>query len=78
MSSKAIREIKAAVDAGLTVTLADSAAYTVIKDSSGLGQYLIKYSGSNYIIGLHGHEGTQYEDRINMPGDWIVSGRIKG
>ena len=72
-----IERIKAALDAGLTVTLAESAAYTVIKDS--IGQYLIKYSGSpvNY-IGLHGREGTKYEDNINMRGDWIVSGTIKG
>lgn len=74
-----IDRIKAAVDAGLTVTLADSAAYTVIKDS--VGQYLIAFQhgkpGASY-IGLHGRPGTQYADRINMSGDWVVSGNISG
>ena len=75
-----IEQVKAAVDAGLSVTLAASECYTVIKDSNG--KYLIEYrcgDDSNW-IGLHGREGTKYEHAINMPGDWIVSGTgtIKG
>lgn len=69
-----IATIKAAVDMGLTVTLADSSAYSVIKDS--IGQYLISYmDGENY-IGLHGREGTKYEHEINHRGEWIVSGSL--
>lgn len=74
-----IERIKLAVDAGLKVTLASNDNYTVIKDS--IGQYLIAYRhgdmDANY-IGLHGMEGTQYEDQINHSGDWLVSGRITG
>ena len=75
MSNTTITRIKAALDAGLTVTMAQNRNYTVIKDT--IGQYLIKYTGSpdNY-IGLHGREGTEYEDQINMSGDWIVTGTI--
>lgn len=74
-----IEKIKAAVDLGLTVTLAKSAAYTVIKDSAG--QYLIAYmhghADASY-VGLHGREGTDYEHQINHTGDWIVTGTIEG
>ncbi len=78
-SKQTIEDIKSAVDLGFKVTLAKSAAYEVIKDS--IGQYLIafdyKQPGQNF-IGLHGVIGTKYEHRINMAGDWIVSGTIKG
>jgi hypothetical protein len=75
MSNETITRIKAAVDMGLTVSLAKSSSYIVIKDS--IGQYLIKFTPDrcNY-IGLHGMAGTKYEDHINMGGDWIVSGTI--
>ena len=55
-------EIKAAVDAGAKV-FADTTAYEVIKDS--IGQYLIHHTGSSYYIGLHGLEGTQYQNKLN-------------
>ena len=74
-----IERIKAALDAGLRVTLKSNSNYEVIKDS--IGQYLIAYCpgsmAENY-IGLHGREGTKYADQINMSGDWIVSGTIEG
>ena len=71
-----IKQIKKALDMGLTVTLAKNGAYTVIKSN---GQYLIQYSGyPQSWLGLHGLPGTKYENQINMTGDWIVSGTIKG
>ena len=57
-----IKEIKAAVDAGKTVYV-DSDGYQVIKES--IGQYLIHFTGSDYYIGLHGREGTQFENNLN-------------
>lgn len=59
-----IPEIKEAVDAGEDVR-AGNDNYRVIKDK--LGQYLIHFTGSppNW-IGLHGREGTKYENELNM------------
>lgn len=57
-----IPEIKAAVDAGKKV-YSDTTAYEVIKDK--IGQYLIHFTGSSYYIGLHGREGTPYENKLN-------------
>jgi hypothetical protein len=57
-----IPEIKAAIDAGRPVKC-DSEAYDVIKDR--LGQYLIICRSNGYCIGLHGQEGTQYENVLN-------------
>lgn len=59
-----IPSIKLAVESGLDVR-AGSDAYRVIKDS--IGQWLIHYTGhpENW-IGLHGREGTQYENQLNM------------
>ena len=55
-------EIKKAVDAGKAVKCG-SDIYNVIKDN--LGQYLIVCTANNYCIGLHGIEGTQYENKMN-------------
>ena len=57
-----IEDIRAAVDAGETVRC-DGGNYEVIKDS--LDQYLIHFRGSDYYIGLHGMEGTEYERVLN-------------
>jgi hypothetical protein len=57
-----IEEIKAAVDAGVTVKCGND-AYNVIKDN--IGQYLIVCTLNNYCIGLHGLENTQYERVLN-------------
>jgi hypothetical protein len=82
-----IEDIKRAVDMGLKVTLADSAAYTVIRSEArnvmtadDQYQYLIAFrhgtSESNY-VGLHGVAGTKYEHQINMGGNWIVTGTLE-
>ena len=80
MSTTTITRIKQAVDAGLRVTLSQNSNYEVIKNKAG-DEYLIAYChrsmDANY-IGLHGREGTKYENEINMSGDWTVSGRIEG
>ena len=57
-----IEDIKQAVDDGRTVKC-DNGHYTVIKDS--IGQYLITYDHSDYCIGLHGMEGTEFERHLN-------------
>lgn len=57
-----ITEIKAAIDAGKAVKCG-SDAYDVIKDT--LGQYLIVCNLNGYTVGLHGVEGTQYENVLN-------------
>lgn len=61
-SVSAIAEIKSLVDAGVTV-YCDNEGYIVIKDKAG--QYLIHYQGSDYYIGLHGLEGTEFENKLN-------------
>jgi len=60
-----IEEIKAAADAG-TKVYAGSRAYQVVKDR--IGQYLIVCDATGYCIGLHGREGTQYENKLNAQG----------
>jgi len=62
MELHTINEIKSAVDAGHDVRC-DNGHYEVIKDS--IGQYLIHFMGSDYYIGLHGREGTEYADHLN-------------
>jgi len=57
-----IAEIKNAVNKGRRVYCGNS-AYQVIKDN--IGQWLIKCSLNGYCIGLHGQEGTQYENQLN-------------
>ena len=57
-----IAQIKAAVDMGFPVRC-DTDGYEVIRDS--IGQYLIHFIGSDYYIGLHGREGTAYENKLN-------------
>ena len=68
-----IPEIKAAVDAGEDVR-AGNDNYRVIKDS--VGQYLIHFTGhpENW-IGLHGREGTQYENHVNMTPIYVKESR---
>lgn len=57
-----ISAIKQAVDNGNTV-YAGSKAYQVIKDK--IGQYLINHVGTDWHVGLHGQEGTKYENALN-------------
>jgi hypothetical protein len=62
---KTISEIKQAVDKGKRV-FADTESYIVIKDTSD--NYLIKYIGKgtgDWYCGLHGREGTKYENQLN-------------
>ena len=56
-----LKEIKQAVDSGLTVHWAND-SYRVIKDT--LGQYLIKCRINGSCIGLHGI-GGEYKDVLN-------------
>lgn len=56
-----ITEIKAAVDAGHTVKCSND-LYDVKKFGS---QYNIVCSSNGYQIGLHGMEGTEYENHLN-------------
>lgn len=65
---KSIQEIKDAVNTGKTV-YADSALYKVIKDKNN--NYLIKAS-TGYCIGLHGQEGTAYENVLNAKEFWYM------
>ena len=57
-----IEGIKSAVDSGVDV-FCDSDAYKVIKGKRG--DYFITYTPSGYTIGLHGVEGTEYENKLN-------------
>ena len=57
-----IAEIKAAVDRGERV-ICDNGYYEVIKDSQD--EYLIYFIDSDYYIGLHGREGTEYANKLN-------------
>ena len=59
---KTIKEIKEAVNEGKTV-YEGSEAYEVIKTS--WGEFLIVCSSNGYTIGLHGKEGTKYENKLN-------------
>ena len=55
-------EIKKAVDEGKTVYWSNP-AYTVIKQENG--HYLIHCNLNDYCFGLHGLEGTEYENQLN-------------
>ena len=64
-----LTEIKAVVESGKTV-YAGSPGYIVLKDN--LGQWLIKYRGSDYCIGLTHRDGVTLNGR---PEDfWIAEG----
>lgn len=56
------QEIIQAVNEGKKVFCGNT-AYEVIKDSKG--QFLISYLNGKHCIGLHGLEGTQYENVLN-------------
>ena len=57
-----IKEIKKAIDDGKKVRWSNR-AYDVIKDK--IGQYLIHCNLNDHCIGLHGLEGTEYENKLN-------------
>ena len=57
-----IKEIKKAIDDGKKVHWSNR-AYDVIKGKSG--QYLIYCNLNDHCIGLHGLEGTEYENKLN-------------
>ena len=57
-----IKEIKKAIDDGKKVCWSNR-AYHVIKDK--VGQYLIHCNLNDYCFGLHGLEGTKYENKLN-------------
>jgi len=59
---KSVFEVKSAVDSGLDVRC-DGGGYRVFRDKKG--QYLINFIGSDYYIGLHGLNGTEYSDTMN-------------
>lgn len=58
-----ISDIKRAVDMGKTVHM-ETEAYNVIKNPKN-GDYLIKFIGNGHCVGLHGVEGTEYENKLN-------------
>jgi len=57
-----IKEIKKAINNNKKVCWSNP-AYDVIKDD--IGQYLIKCNLNDHCIGLHGLEGTEYENQLN-------------
>ena len=57
-----IKEIKKAINDGKKVCWSNP-AYDVIKDK--IGQYLIHCNLNDHCIGLHGLEGTEYENQLN-------------
>lgn len=62
---KTIKEIKSAVDEGKTV-YCDSEAYEVRRYSNYKSrEYYIVCTSNDYVIGLHGKEGTEYEHKLN-------------
>ncbi len=61
ISLRTIAQIKDAVDSGKTVKCGGG-GYTV---TATKGQYYISYDHSDYCIGLHGQEGTEYADKLN-------------
>lgn len=65
-----IAEIKRAVDDGKDV-YCNNESYRVMKDR--IGQYLIVRSINNHCIGLHGMEGTKYENQLNGTNFFIKS-----
>jgi hypothetical protein len=56
------QEIIQAVNEGKNVFWSNT-IYQVIKDSKG--QFLIEYAKGKHYIGLHGAEGTEYENVLN-------------
>ena len=66
-----LQEVKSAVDAGKDV-YADSKSYKVIKDKFIPNRYLIECSLNGYIVGLHGLEGTEYENKPNAQNFFIA------
>lgn len=56
------QEIIQAVNEGKRV-FCGNRNYEVIKDSKG--QFLIEYAKGKHYVGLHGLEGTQYENVLN-------------
>lgn len=56
------QEIIQAVNEGKNVFCGNT-AYKVIKDNKG--QFMIEYLNGKHYIGLHGLEGTQYENVLN-------------
>jgi len=59
-----IKQIKQAIDNGRLVMLYND-TYEVVKDD--LGQYLIICLSNGHCIGLHGQEGTKYENDTQYP-----------
>ena len=57
-----IEGIKSAVDSGVDV-FCDNQGYRVLKDKCGY--YYITYTATGYSVGLHGREGTAYENKLN-------------
>jgi len=57
-----IEKIKLAVDCGDNV-FCDNQGYRVLKDECG--GYYITYTATGYSVGLHGREGTAYENKLN-------------
>lgn len=56
-----IEQIKAAVDAGHDVRCSGG-GYRVLSQGD---TYYIYYEPTNYMIGLHGQQGTQYAEQLN-------------
>lgn len=56
------QEIIQAVNEGKNVFCGNT-SYQVIKDNKG--QFLIKHLHNGHCIGLHGLEGTKYENALN-------------
>lgn len=56
------QEIIQAVNEGKNVFCGNT-SYQVIKDNKG--QFLIEYAKGKHYIGLHGTEGTEYENVLN-------------
>lgn len=69
---KTIEEIKEAVNEGRKV-FCDSEAYIVIKGRSE--DYYITCISNQYTIGLHGKEGTKYENVLNGSNFFIKEGK---
>ena len=63
-----IQDIKQAVDNGHNVRC-DGGGYYVIKDK--IGQYLIRFEGNNFCIGLTGMADTQSANKLNGSGFYI-------
>ena len=57
-----IQEIKMAVDSGNNV-FCDNQGYRVLKNEPS--DYYITYTATGYSVGLHGREGTAFENKLN-------------